>query len=199
LKIGDLVEVSGEISEPYGMKRLKTKDKNDIKILSIKNKVFVVSSTLDSLGEYSMGSLVKISGMITEIKSSYMYVDDGNDEIQVYFKKGANIDKKKFKEGENVVVFGVLEQARTSWQIWPRSQSDIKSLGDSEYLLKSNEQIITSASGKEEKDTAEKYLTATAGGVTTLILAFFARARGALAWRGLRRAGMLAARIIRRG
>ena len=178
MAVGDLVEISGKVSLANGIKRINIANANAVDILSTQTAVNVASLNLDEVDENLGGTLVKISGEITEIKSSFMYVDDGNTEMVVYFKKGAKIDKSKFREGENVEVTGVLEQTKSGWQIWPRGQDDLVSLGLSEDLLK--KQAVNSGS-----DATEKYLTATAGGVTTLLLAFFARARGAFLKRGV--------------
>ena len=183
LNVGDYVEVDGKVSIANGAKRINIKNKSAIDILATRKIVSTTALSLDELDEGLVGTLVKISGEITEIKNNFMYVDDGADEAVVYFKKGAKINKKKFQEGENVEIVGVLEQAKTGLQVWPRSQNDLISLGPSEDLLK--KQAVINA--KSEGDTAEKYLTATAGGVTTLLLGFFMRARGALVVGGLKK------------
>ena len=197
LAIGDKVEIFGEVSFAYGVNRINIKDKNFIDILATEQKVNIVSSTIGELSEENLGGLVKVIGLITEIKTNYMYLDDGSQEIKVYFKSGANIDKKVFKEGEDVEVVGVLEDTTSGWQLQPRSMSDIKSLGNLQYLINQN-QVLSSAPNNS-KDTTEKYLTATAGGIVTLILGFLARARGALALRGVKKVGLIALRVIKRG
>jgi len=83
----------------------------------------------------------------------------------VYFKQGAKIDKKKFKEGELVEITGVLEKSKTDLQLWPRGQEDIVVVGQSEDLL--NKTNGNSAGGNSMLET---YLIVTAGGITVLIL-----------------------------
>lgn len=171
LQIGDLAQVYGSISESNGIKRINVKNKYDIDILSINNVVSSTQLNVDEVDENLVGGLVSFQGEITDLKSSFMYVDNGAGEQIVYFKQGANIDKQKLKKGENVKVIGVLEQAKTGWQIWPRSNDDIEYLGMAKDLIA--EEKMNSSTG-----TRSKYVTATVGGVVTLILGFLLRARG---------------------
>ena len=196
LEVGDFVEVKGAISEANGQKRIRLKGKNDIDILETNRSIRPVSSTISEIDEQSMGKLARVIGEITEIKSNFMYIDDGEGELMVYFKKGARLDKKKFKEGEKVEVTGVVEENRSGvYQLWPRSQEDIAPLGLSEDILKKQ----TLLEADQQKDTAEKYLTATAGGITTLLFGFLARARGAMLRSGIKRVASLVSRFINRG
>ncbi|MFA7653996.1 MAG: lamin tail domain-containing protein [Candidatus Magasanikbacteria bacterium] len=196
LAIGDHVTVSGITSEASGIKRLKLKSKNDIDILATNQNIKPTDFTIEELSEDGLGALVKISGEITEIKTNYMYIDNDAGEALIYFKTGAQIDKKKFTEGEKVEVIGILEQSKTDIQILPRNQNDIISLGPSQNLLKKQGLV---SEPNETKNTAEGYLTATAGGLTAFIFAFLARARGALIMGFIKRSGNIALRIIKRG
>lgn len=126
LKIGDEVEVSGAMSEASGQKRVRAGSAKDIKILGAGKIITPIDIGLDELDESLLGGLVKITGDITEIKSNYMYVDNGAGEVEVFFKTGAKIDKVQFKEGDKVEVVGVLENVKNDFQIWPRSPEDIK-------------------------------------------------------------------------
>lgn len=196
LAVGDLIEVRGTMSEISGTKRIKISGRNQIDILSTAQKAEIISSELAELGVESLGDVVQVKGEITEIKSNFMYVDDGTTEIEVYFKQGAKIDKKQFVEGNLVEIIGVLAQGKNGLQIWPRAQADIIVTGASEDLIKKQQ---LSAGANVPKDTAEKYLTATAGGITTLILGFLMRARGALVVGAGKKAISLAIRLIGRG
>ena len=188
LAVGDRVEINGKVSLANGIKRINIASAAAIDILAAQTVVSTTVLALDEVDESFGGGLVKISGEITEIKSNFMYVDDGNTEAVVYFKKGAKVDKSKFLEGENVEVTGVLEQTKSGWQIWPRGQDDLVSLGLSEDLLK--KQALQSNSA----GSSEKYLTATAGGFITLVFGFLLRGRGAL----LKKAGLILVGFIKK-
>lgn len=197
LEVGDNVEVFGTLGTAYGEKRLKVRVKTDIDILSTTNVVVPVPLEISEIDASNLGALIKIRGEITEIKSNFMYVDDGAAEVVVYFKKGAQVDKKKFVEGENVEVVGILTRASTGLQIWPRMQSDIVSVGASEYLNKKQELVL--ADENKSKSVAENYLTTTAGGITALLLAFLARARGTLIASGAKKVAQVVGKFFGRG
>jgi hypothetical protein len=171
LAIGDKISAEGTLGTASGVRRIRLKSKNNIDILATGQEIIISTSSIEEMAEEKLGGLVKISGEITEIKSNLMYIDDGNSEAVIYFKTNAKIDKKKFKEGENITITGVLEQAKTGYQIWPRGPDDIVSIGSSSTA--SSTAPVTS---KQTNIFSNEYFAATAGGLTAFILAFIARA-----------------------
>ncbi|MFH1292287.1 MAG: lamin tail domain-containing protein [bacterium] len=174
LALGDLVQVGGEISKSLGVKRIKVKDKQDIKILQRGNKIKIVSSSMDNLNERYIGSLVQVAGMITEIKSSYLYIDDGNDEVEVYLKKGVGINKKIFEKGHIIQMAGILEVSTNGLRLMPRSIEDIKiQKQEQEKNAVSNQnQPNTSTVFIQPKQQAEKYLAVAVGGISLVLAGF---------------------------
>lgn len=179
-KVGDMVEVSGVTSVSGEIKRIIVKNKTDMRMVSsgISTSTLVV---IEDLNEEMLGGLIKIAGEITEIKTNYMYVDDGTTEMMVYFKQGAKIDKKKFKEGELVEITGVLEKSKTGLQLWPRGQEDIQVVGESEDLLNQAKTENTSSN-----NMFQTYLMVTAGGATVLIIGSLIKARWMAKSQGLK-------------
>jgi hypothetical protein len=189
MNIGDAIHVIGEIGNLNGELRIKVKDKKDIYILQ-SNAAAIEPNLMkiDLLENGMAGGFVAVQGLITELKSSYMYVDDGTDEIKVYFKQGTGIKKTGLKTGDEVFVSGFLNSTKAGLQILPRSVSDIVKIQEA---LPDNEQItISSDSNNLEKDVAEKYLTATAGGITSLLVALFAKTRGTVLVNLIKRIGI---------
>jgi DNA/RNA endonuclease YhcR with UshA esterase domain len=172
LAVGDAVEVAGIVSVASGIKRIKIKNSGDIDILETDKPISPEQIMLSEIGEENAGSLVNFTGEITEIKTNYMYVDDGAGEITVYFKKGARIDKKVFKEGDRVAVTGVAEFSGGEIQVWPRGSSDI-SLVASVAEVK-GEKIVAD---NNSKGTAKKYFMVTLGGLAVLLLGLLGRAK----------------------
>ena len=195
IKIGDYLEVGGETSIIDGINRIKIKNKNSIRILKRGEIVNPISLILEDVDSDLIGSLVKISGDITEIKSNLMYVDDGSAEMIVFFKKGATINKKELKEGDKVEVTGILIQGKDGWQVLPRSISDITITGHIDEALAGQ---FASDPNKQDNNR-NNYLTTTAGGLSALLLGFVAKARGAVVMAGAKKVVSLASRAIKRG
>ncbi len=195
LKVGDQISVAGEVSEVGGVKRIKIKNKFAIDILATNKKIEPVDLKLEEINEELLGSLVKISGDITEIKSSLMYVDDGTTEIAIYFKKGGKINKQEIKEGDKVEVVGILNQGKDGWHIFPRTFADINVVGHVEGVLAG----ALLVEKDKQNGTTKKYITTTAGGLTALLLGFLVRARGALLVTGVKKVVSLAVGMIKRG
>ncbi|MDO8509572.1 MAG: lamin tail domain-containing protein, partial [bacterium] len=191
LKTGDKITVRGVTSESSGQKRIKTNGVVDIDILSTTNKMETRIVELSEVGDDTAGALVQITGDITEIKTNYMYLDDGEGELVVYFKKGAQIDEKKFKEGDKVTVVGIVEVTKTAWQVWPRSDSDIVVIGQSAEVLAKTMPIETGSTGT--------YISAALGAATTMLLGFLARARGAVLLVMGKKVFSIAVGLIKRG
>jgi PKD repeat protein len=174
LAVGDVVEITGEISEASGETRVKLKEKTDIEIIEHAAIPHAISLDIAATGEEYEGWLVEVHGEITELKSSYMYVDDGTDEIKVYFKRGAGINTKIYQLGDLVKVSGIISQTKTGYRLLPRSSTDIIKTGVIEDVIVRQDAIKEESS----KEVAEKYLTATAGGLTALLVGLVARTKG---------------------
>lgn len=126
LKIGDLVEVTGELAESKGESRIKISKKEDIKVIKHQTLPPAKEIKIDAIGEDLEGSLVVITGEMIEAGSNYFYLDDGTGEIKVYLKSTAKIKKPKFKEGDLVKVTGIVSQNDDEYRILPRFQDDME-------------------------------------------------------------------------
>ncbi len=177
LHVGDAVQIIGEMSETQGEARIKVKTKEDIVFLEDGILLSPVQTELANVSESTVGSFVKVKGEITELKGSYMYIDDGTAELRIYFKRGANISKEKLKLGDIVTVVGFVNKTKQGYQVLPRSQDDIKKIGVAQSAVLEHKD----KEKESQKEVAEKYLTATAGGLTSLIVGLFAKTRGAIA------------------
>ncbi len=132
IKIGDRIEVRGQISvtgqEPLINYKIKTKEANDIKIISSNNKT--PSAELIKISELKpqqLGQIKKIKGEITQNKSNQIYLDDGQNEILIDIRKNTNIPRHTLKEGEFFTISGLLREKSKTLSLCPLSLSDIES------------------------------------------------------------------------
>ncbi len=146
LRVGDYVEVHGELSEVNGELRLKTKEAQDINILEYAGEPIAEETACDKINEEYIGSLIKVTGEIVERKSSSIYLDDGLDEVLIYLKKTTGINPKSFNEGEIIKVTGIVSRTKSGIRIMPRSDDDI---------IKKDVESTTGEEGRILGETAE--------------------------------------------
>ena len=185
LRVGDYVEISGELSQIQGELRLKTKDKADIKIVEHKPPPPALALSCDQVNEDGVGQLITVSGEITDRKSSTLYLDDGNDEILIYIKSNTGIDTKNLAAGQTAEITGILSKTASGLRLLPRSQADIRLTNFSHGL---RPQVLGEVAEGDEWAVAErdkkmelfKYLLIAAGGgiMVLAILLFRARKKG---------------------
>lgn len=126
LKVGDYLEVVGELAEYKGELRIKVSSKEDIKVLETKPAPQPKEVKTGEIDEDLEGSLVMITGEVIEKQSNYLYLDDGSGEVKVYFKKTTGIKRPELKEGDWVKVVGIVSQYGEEYRLLPRYQNDIE-------------------------------------------------------------------------
>jgi len=126
IKLGDLLEVEGTLSQRGGEKRIKIASGEKIKILGHLGPPLPKKISINEINEKLISSLVVLQGELTEIKKNYFYLDDKGGEIKVYLKFSTNIKRPNFKLGGQVKVTGILSQTKNAWQLLPRYQEDIE-------------------------------------------------------------------------
>lgn len=174
LQVGDMVEVQGEISESRGEMRLKARTSDDIQKKEYAGLLQTSKLEVVDIGVPYEGQLISTSGEITDIKQSYMYLDDGTEEVKTYFKRGTGIHTKDLKVGDLVEVTGIVGKAKDGYQLLPRSMQDITKTGASQDAIV----FAPQPEGASSKEVAEKYLTATAGGLSSILIGLFAKSHG---------------------
>ncbi len=127
LAIGDEILAQGVISQSRGERRIKIKTAKDITVL---NRGLIVEPALLSGLELDrrgmVGRLVQAEGTIIEKTGAKIFIKNGDDEeILVYFKETAGIDKSKISEGDQAEITGVLSIYDNELRLLPRSDQDI--------------------------------------------------------------------------
>ncbi len=173
LNIGDVVEVSGELTETYRETRLKTKEAEDIQVIGIGLPPEPVITECDKINEGMEAQLVRLHGEVVEKKGSTVWLDDGNSEIGVYIKTGTKINKSKINEGDVITVIGIVSQKNDKYQILPRSQEDIIREGSGEKQGEVLGEISISDEWKLSQNNKKlklmQYLLIIAGGLIVVL------------------------------
>jgi len=149
LMVGDIVTVSGELSEVSGQRRIKIKTSGDIKIIGKQLEVVPIIVTVAEIDESVIGQLVKIIGEVIEVKGNYVYIDDGSNEIKIYIKASTQIDKKLFVAGENVEIVGIVSRSGNDYRVLPRYGTDILIISEVRGEQDQNTDLIVKSDNKK--------------------------------------------------
>jgi len=128
LRLGDMVELSGLVSESYKERRVLLQSKNNLKVIDYIEEQEPFSVSSHGVAEENEGSLVRMIGELVEIKQNNLVFSDERGEFKVYLKKGAAIDVSKFKLGDKVELTGIVSGYDDNYRLFPRGQSDLKNL-----------------------------------------------------------------------
>lgn len=132
LKIGQKVEVTGQLADSYGLLTLAPASTNAVKANGKGSKVEAAEVATGAIGEATEGRLVEVKGRITQPVvddapyGQYFFVNDGSGEIKIFVNTSAGIDVSRLKVGKRVEATGFSGQFDTHYEIDPRMQSDIE-------------------------------------------------------------------------
>lgn len=184
LKIGDFVDIRGELAESGGERRLKTKSAGDIMLVAHKSPPIAPLETCEKIDEEYVGRLISVSGEIVDRKSATVFLDDGTGEIKVYIKTASGINPAELREGERADISGIVGRTSAGIRLLPRGRGDIvlKNSG-----LAENSEVLGEVAVADEWELAArdkklelfKYLLAALGGLAIILAgALFKLRRG---------------------
>lgn len=125
LALGDLIQITGELSQINNEWRLKTDSAEAIKVIDQNNEIPKTELACGEVNEDLLSQFIEVAGEITSKKGSTLYLDDGTGELLIYIKASSKIDLKNFQEGDYATVAGILSNTRTGLRLLPRSDEDI--------------------------------------------------------------------------
>lgn len=145
IKIGDLVEANGELSQINDEWRLKTKTKDDIKIIGQGEEVSPPILACGEVNEDYLSQLIEVSGEIVSKKGTTIFLDDGTGEIALNIKTTTDINTKDLKEGEFISATGILSGSKSGPRLLPRDEGDIvvKNIPDQGKVLGASSELET--------------------------------------------------------
>ncbi|MEW6408004.1 MAG: lamin tail domain-containing protein [Patescibacteria group bacterium] len=125
LTLGDLIMVSGKVSEAGGEKKINLSQKEDIAFLSHSEPPKTQALKTGEIDEIYEGKLVEIQGKVIKKIGLTFYLDDGSGQIRVYLSKTANIKKEGIKKDETVKIKGIVSQTKSGFRLLPRYENDV--------------------------------------------------------------------------
>jgi PKD repeat protein len=125
IKIGDELEILGEIFEEEGEKRIEVTSNNDIKILEHKNPPTPKELNIEEINENFLSSLIEIKGKITEIKDNFLWLRGNEKEVPIFLIEEIKNNKKLNKE-DIIKVAGILRKISNQFIVFPRKIDDIE-------------------------------------------------------------------------
>lgn len=130
LKEGDVVRVTGTLTESRGEQRLKVSKADAISFVSSGDPMSADSVAIADLTETDHGRLVKIAGMVLVRSGSHVTLEDHGAQIDVRIAEATGIDPAVFARNASVEVTGVLVSANGTLTLLPRSPSDVMVVPD---------------------------------------------------------------------
>lgn len=131
LRLGDQVEVTGQLQDIFGLLNLVSASPADVKPKGHVRLVTPAEVSTGSISEATEGRLVVVEGLVTQAVSSDLpygytfYVNDGSGEIRIFVSASTNINLSDLSLGRRVRVSGFSGQFDTTYEIQPRVQADI--------------------------------------------------------------------------
>ncbi|MBF8280957.1 MAG: Ig domain protein group 2 domain protein [Candidatus Magasanikbacteria bacterium] len=122
---GDIISATGRSGEHNGIMRLTNVAPLGIKKISDGMAPEPEELNINELDENYYGKLIRLHGVISEIKSPRFYLADGGSEITVYLREPAKIPKSAIKKDAVTTVTGIFLPSADGDQVLPRSKSDI--------------------------------------------------------------------------
>ncbi len=144
-KVGDVLELTGQISEALGEKRINLTKESQLKLLKnlavVKPPVMAIGELDDALS----GGLVTISGELVKKQAQDYYLDDATGEIKVSLKFKEILGQPAVKEGYLMEATGILTLTKDGYRLLPRFKEDLnfgQILGETENSATTSNELI---------------------------------------------------------
>jgi len=128
INIGDVIRVSGEISQISGEKRIKIFSFADIQILeNLIDKNDPVFVEINNLNDELIGVNIATAGIVKETSGSTFIIAETS-ELKVVIKNTSQVKKPRMKKGQKVYVEGILSVYNGQYRLLPYHINGVKIL-----------------------------------------------------------------------
>lgn len=171
LKEGDVVTVSGTVTESRGEERLKVGKTDSIAVVDSADPEIAETVSIANIGEDDHGKLLRVAGIVLVRSGSRITLEDHGAQIAVRVADGTGIDATAFKPGATVEVTGILVSAGVTLTLLPRSPDDVTVVPAPQAVDAS---AATLSTGKAAQSASDKSVATLITLGTLLSLGFYA-------------------------
>lgn len=125
VQAGDYVRVTGTLRSAAGELRVGMSAITDMVKLKEGDEPMPYEVATGKVGEMWEGSLVEVSGGVTESDGASFVIDDGSGPVRVTIRATTGITKPRLVRGTEVTIIGVVAQTSGGYRILPRWQDDV--------------------------------------------------------------------------
>jgi len=146
LSLGNLIKVTGVLSNYQDELRLKISSRDDIIDLGTTKILEPKVIQLEDIDSEIKNGLVEVRGELTEKKGSTWWLDDKTGEVKVYIKRNTQINGHGLEVGDSLDIVGLLSFYKGEYRILPRMSEDVmiinKILGSSTSTVEINNSVV---------------------------------------------------------
>lgn len=125
LALGDVIQVTGELSTNRGERRVKLSSAASVVPARIEFGDETIKLAIDELEGLLVGILMTTQGQIQSIDTNKLVIEHAGATLMIYLKSNPVIDAQQFERGDKIEVTGVLTSYDGELRLRPRSDNDI--------------------------------------------------------------------------
>lgn len=165
LERGSRVAVSGTLAKNGKELAIKVAALKDVAVQEVVQEPEPHEATIVDIAESLEGQLVRLTGVIADMRWPNVYLEDGDARVRVYVSKNTGIEKGQFRKGGTLAVTGIVGETTAGYRILPRDADDIVSEQPINSTTGNNaqteQQVITLPAHEDPRTTMMRYFWAT--------------------------------------
>lgn len=122
---GDVIRVTGKMSSLSGERRILVRAATDVVKTGSGSLPEPHEVKTGEVSELYEGSLVAVSGAVTQTSGDIFYIDDGSGQVRIVTRNTTGIEKPRMQKGLAVAVVGIVSQTSAGYRVMPRWQDDL--------------------------------------------------------------------------
>lgn len=144
LDVGDIVTVTGELSESRGEQRVKLSETADVQITGHVD-LYPTSTTINGLDALENGTLVTVRGEITDMSDTKILIQDPTGEVIAVSNDGMQWSAMS----SELEITGILRTVSGEQRIYPRNSQDIVQIQEEQLTNEQNSDPVVVAQSKD--------------------------------------------------